>query len=77
MTIDLCRAETESDGTVVYRPPLQAVALQLCCGAAWLVMKYPRETVNWMALAATGFAIVQLAGKPPRNPKRRDARRRQ
>jgi hypothetical protein len=56
--IDLYACETESDGTRVYRPPMQALAAQVASGAIWLVTEYPQETFQILTLALIADACV-------------------
>jgi hypothetical protein len=55
--IDLALAEIEANGVRVYRPPLQALMMQMVQGATtWLMREHPRETSG--VLAATAWATV-------------------
>jgi hypothetical protein len=57
--IDLVGVET--DGTVIYASPWQAVAMQLGRGIGWLLTEHPRQTLGGVALASVGACICYLA----------------
>jgi hypothetical protein len=76
-TIDLAWAGTDADGTQVYAPPCQAVAMQLGRGIGWLLTEHPRETLSGVALASVAGACVYLTcdaikrDSPRRRPRHR------
>jgi len=54
-TIDVAFAGAEPDGTRVYAPPTQALALLCARGLDWLIVNRPRETLH-------GLVLVLVAG---------------
>jgi hypothetical protein len=57
--IDLAPAETEADGTCVYRPPLQALIVRTGGDVAGFLLEYP-EVLRVMALASVTIFCVYL-----------------
>jgi hypothetical protein len=53
--IDLAFAGVEPDGSRVYAPPAEALALWCGRGLGWLIVNRPRETLH-------GLALVLVAG---------------
>jgi hypothetical protein len=70
--IDLAPAETQADGTRVYRPPLQALMIQVVQVVTWLTLEHPRETSGVLAATAWatvfGYFLIEMLrpSKPPR-----------
>jgi hypothetical protein len=65
--IDLYPCETEPDGTCVYRPPLEALAVQLTGGVIWLMTVdrrplrvVPRMEMNYLRIT---FQVILFPRK--------------
>jgi len=63
VVVDLYPAEIEPDGTRVYRPPLQALAVQIASGTIYLLSEYPQETRCILALTLVAGTCLWLCKK--------------
>ena len=72
-TIDLVRAGESFDGVPIYVPPADALAIQMR-SVVELLVTYPRQILNCLALVGLGAASLYLVAVPERKPARRRRR---
>jgi hypothetical protein len=59
--VDLGLCGISADGTPIYGSPTEAGAFQLTGLGVWLILKYPRETLTSLTLAAIFGMCLYLA----------------
>ena len=70
ITIDAVFVGTEPDGTPVFGSPFEALTVQIVRGVVSVLMEYPREVLNGLALGSVAGMCIYLAcgAGRPRSP---------